>query len=71
LVFIKLGMKHMIDEDFDVFIEDNLEQAKQIADVGINSFLLDKPWNQGELNNTKCKRCNNWDTILKEIDSLS
>ena len=56
-------------EDLDIFIEDNLEYAVSCSEKGIKTFLLNKPWNQGESNGVI--RVYNWDEILKKINKLN
>ena len=39
--------KFILDEGFDVFIEDRLRTANQAAELGINTYLINRPWNIG------------------------
>lgn len=53
----------------DIFIEDSLSNAKNISEQEIPVILLDKPWNQGELNEL-IHRVNTWEQALDKIKSL-
>jgi len=63
--------KHQIStrQNIDVFVEDNLEQACAIAEVGVDSLLFDQPWNQAATLPEKCTRIYNWNSILHFVDS--
>ena len=37
----------ILDEGFDVFIEDRLRTANQAAELGINTYLINRSWNIG------------------------
>jgi len=50
----------------DHFVEDNLRYAQQCAEKRIRVFLLDKSWNQGELNGN-VTRVKNWSEILNKL----
>ncbi len=50
----------------DVMIEDSLSQAKEIATVVSRVFLLDCPWNQGELPKN-IVRVKSWSDIMKQL----
>jgi len=70
LEFVSGVAKHSVANDFDVFLEDNLEQACAIAEAGINSLLLDQPWNQSSALPQKCRRVQDWDAIVTHIKTL-
>lgn len=57
------------EADVQLLIEDSLENAKECAMAGIKVFLLDRPWNQGELplNVTRVK---SWDEIVALIKTI-
>lgn len=50
----------------DVMIEDSLSQAKEIAMIVSRVFLLDCPWNQGELPNN-VMRVYSWADIISQL----
>ena len=70
LEFVCGVTKHSVGEDFNLFLEDNLEQACKIAEAGINSILLDQPWNQSITLPQKCVRLHDWDAIIVYINRL-
>ena len=70
LVFDSGADKLSAGQNFDVFVEDNLEQACAIAEAGIFSLLLDQPWNQASILPKRCKRVPDWDAIVLSISKL-
>ena len=70
LVFESGTDKLSVGPDFDVFIEDNVKQARAMAEAGIFSLLLDQPWNQTAILPQNCKRVPDWNTILDSISEL-
>lgn len=70
LVFDRSGDKHSVGPKFDVFVEDFLEEAVILAESGINTILLDQPWNKtGPLPNN-CQRVYDWKGILSLINKI-
>ena len=59
-----------LDNNINLIIEDSLIHAIECAKNGIKVFLLDKPWNQGELPDN-ITRVKNWNEISQELNSLS
>lgn len=53
--------------EVDVFIEDNLEQANQLAENGISVLLLDKPWNREPYDSNLIRRMISWKEVNKTI----
>lgn len=51
----------------EVFIEDYLKYALDVALVGIPTFLLDAPWNQTDDLPHNIMRVYHWDQILEEL----
>lgn len=51
----------------EVFIEDNLKYALDVALVGIPTFLMDEPWNQTNDLPHNVIRVGHWDEILEEF----
>ncbi len=49
-----------------IFIEDSMENAMNIASDGRQVFLLDKPWNQGELSGN-IKRVKGWEEVIEVL----
>jgi len=70
LEFVSGVTKHLVANDFDVFLEDNLEQACAIAEAGTDSLLLDQPWNQSYALPQRCRRVQDWDAIVTHIKTL-
>jgi uncharacterized HAD superfamily protein len=54
----------------DIFIDDSLGNAKDVAEVGIPVLLFDTPWNQSEDLPPLVKRVYSWNDISKELNSL-
>lgn len=54
----------------EIFIEDNLSVASQLAKEGIKVFLIDCPYNKGKLPKN-IKRVSNWREIKKEVDNFA
>jgi len=53
----------------DIFIDDFVSNALEIAAMSVPVLLLDAPYNQGKLPQG-IKRCYNWEEIRCEIDKL-
>ena len=53
----------------EVMIEDSLSQAKEIAPCVRKIFLLDCPWNQGDLP-MNVARVYSWDEIVEGLGEL-
>ena len=53
----------------DYLIEDNKDYANSCGDVGISVFLLDKPWNQGELHRN-VSRVGGWYEVLDGLKGV-
>lgn len=53
-----------------IFIEDNLYVAKQLAAAGINVFLLDCPYNQGDVKDN-ITRVTSWEQINKKVSKIA
>jgi len=70
LEFVRSTKKLSVGLDFDVFLEDNLEQACAIAEAGIPAILLSHPWNTCTTLPEKCIRVSDWDAIARQIDIL-
>ncbi len=50
----------------DVFVDDALHNAENIAECGIPVLLLDRPWNQGEVPKL-VTRVYSWSEIVKKL----
>ena len=70
LIFDSSPNKHSVGQNFDVFVEDNLEQACAIAEACIFSLLLDQPWNQTLILPKHCTRIEDWNAIVLYIKEL-
>ena len=64
------GRKAEVDARFDVFVEDRLETALELADVGIRVFLFSHPWNQVEVLPVNCSRVQMWQEIETGVTDL-
>lgn len=58
------------EQRIDVFVEDFMGNALEIAAIGVPVLLLDAPYNQGKLPNGVI-RCKDWSDILDNIRSLN
>jgi uncharacterized HAD superfamily protein len=71
IVFNKIGLKLdkgeiCVQEGVKLMIDDDIDNAFNCVNKGVNVLLLDKPWNRrGE--HEKIKRVFNWAEILEEI----
>jgi uncharacterized HAD superfamily protein len=70
ILFDRDGNKHLAGPEFDIFVEDFLEEANLIADAGIFTLLFDQPWNQSPTLPDNCQRVYNWSTIVKMINEV-
>ncbi len=50
----------------DIFIDDFIINAKDVAETGAKVFLFDTPWNQKEVSGT-IERVNSWKEIVEKI----
>lgn len=46
LHFVKNGEKHLIQNDFDIAVDDDREQGYAFFAKGVRAFLLAHPWNE-------------------------
>lgn len=56
-----------LEYGIEVFIEDNLEYAGEVASIGIPVLLLDSPWNQATELPQNIERVFSWDEIIKKL----
>ena len=54
------------EEGVVVFIDDYKDTILDTAKHGIKSFLMDEPWNQGELP-LAVQRVKNWEEIVENL----
>jgi uncharacterized HAD superfamily protein len=66
-VMFREGRKAEVADGFSVFVEDKLETALELADVGIHVFLFDRPWNQAEGLPENCVRVSSWQEIEDQM----
>ncbi|MFZ2523259.1 MAG: hypothetical protein WAW92_02620 [Minisyncoccia bacterium] len=57
-------------ENISVFIDDSLDNAKDLSSSNIPVLLFDAPWNQSESLPGLVKRVHSWNEIEKEIENL-
>ena len=55
------------EEEVEIFIDDYLENILSVSKLGVKCFLMDNPWNQGEVPEN-VKRVKGWEEIVEEID---
>jgi uncharacterized HAD superfamily protein len=55
-----------VELGIEVFIDDSLHNAEDIASIGIPVYLLDAPWNQGETGQL-IKRVYSWKEIINNF----
>ncbi len=53
-------------EGIQIFIDDNMDNALALAKEGINTFLFDAPWNQGEIPENMT-RVYSWEELVSRI----
>ncbi|MFH0810065.1 MAG: hypothetical protein V2A77_06310 [Pseudomonadota bacterium] len=56
--------KWELADTFSFFVEDNLDQARGLADRGVNVLLLDYPWNRDPTPHPKIRRLCSWREVL-------
>lgn len=66
LTFVKHRGKHKSDTQFDIAIEDDLEQAILFKNDGVTVYLMAHPWNVGGIN-SGIERLNDWPTMVDTI----
>lgn len=54
----------------DLLIDDSLGYMKRFLDSGGRGILIDKPWNQGELDKNLCFRVSSWEEIPNIIKNM-
>ena len=68
IIFDRVMNKMTVGPEFDVFVEDFLEEARIIAEAGIFTILFDQPWNQSQILPENCRRVYNWSAIVNLIN---
>lgn len=56
-----------LDLGVQVFIEDNLDYARNVASVGIPVLLFDTPWNQTDSLPKNVERVSSWNEIVMKL----
>jgi len=59
--------KHTKAKGCDLFIEDNVEECKILADYCERIFLFDHPWNRKELHKKNIIRVKDWQDIRNKL----
>lgn len=59
--------KECLEEDIDIFIDDSIDNCKEIADKGIKVLLFDASFNK---NCSLFKRVLNWNQVYEEIEKV-
>ena len=58
----------ILDEGFDVFIEDRLRTANAASELGIKTYLLNRPWNKGRPTHKNMIRVDSiWEFYVMEM----
>lgn len=70
LEFVTSGAKHLVGKNFDVFLEDDFQQACAMAEAGVDTLLLDHPWNRSSWLPRRCRRVQDWNAIIMHIKIL-
>lgn len=60
-----------LEKQCGIFIEDQLEAAKSLAEAGIFTLLFNQPWNRAESLPENCRRVYDWDNIVEIINQLA
>jgi len=70
-IFVGAASKTIAIREFgiDVFVEDFMSNALEIASIGIPVLLLDAPYNQGKIPKG-VMRVHNWEEIKKFVEEL-
>ena len=53
----------------EIFVDDSLDNVKDVANCGIPVLLFDAPWNQGEVK-PPITRVHSWDEIVKILSAV-
>lgn len=70
LIPLSEGKKHLAEDELDVIVEDNLEDALEWSQKVENILVYDHPWNQTQNVRGLVKRVHSWDDIYEEIQRL-
>ena len=68
--FVNQGKKVSVEQKFDLFVEDYLEEALAFAEAGVFSIIFDQPWNQTSISNENCLRVFDWKSIVSVVKRL-
>ena len=70
LFFSQYLKKHEIDIEFDLFVEDSVEEAVSLSQRVRQVLVYNHPWNEKSLNiENRFKRVFSWSEILGEVKS--
>jgi len=70
MVFDKRGIKNTAGPEFDVFVDDFIDEVAAVAGSGIPALLFDQPWNQSESLPANCRRVYDWDAVVGAVRKL-
>jgi len=70
IIHDRYGDKVQAGRGFDVFVEDHLDEAHNIAEAGVFSILMDQPWNQSPVLHPNCCRVFDWNSIITLVNKL-
>jgi len=59
-----------LERHCNVFVEDQLEVAKTLADSGVFTLLFNQPWNQAPSLPDNCRRVHTWDDIVLAVSRM-
>jgi uncharacterized HAD superfamily protein len=71
IVFDRMENKLAVGPEFDIFVEDYLEEACAIAEAGVFSILFNQPWNQAPALPEKCQRVYDWNGVVEAVNELA
>lgn len=67
LHFLSHGEKHLSLGTFAAAVEDDLDQAQAFATNGIESYVMNHPWNQCDQPNPRLHRTENWAALTPRL----
>lgn len=67
-VMFREGRKAGADEGFGLFVEDSLENARDLSGLGIHVCLFDQPWNRTEELPEGVSRVGSWAEVAAAVE---
>ena len=69
-ILFDINDKHLASPDFDVFVDDFLDNVLPMAETGTFSLLFDQPWNQVPELPPNCRRIYTWAEVVLNVKAL-